>query len=226
MRTEFPWHPAAVIHDLAMAPSLAAPFGKRIQGDAIGHLVTHLIHERLHQSLILLPDAHADERHRRIFLLHFGEMRDAYLARAAPGRPELDDIGLAVLEFLDGLSLHERLYLDLGRRVADLQGLRRHAGNGHSEHKSGKRGNATESHHSLAPVKRMVWQSRGPAQQSCQELNILDLRPIEIPVGHNLVGRRHRRLQIERVSLDFQPIIKLEHGGQPCRSQSPACLCS
>ena len=55
--------------------------GNGVDRNAIGHLVAHLVHERLDQALVLLRDTDADERDRRMFFLKLGEMRDARLAR-------------------------------------------------------------------------------------------------------------------------------------------------
>lgn len=43
-------------------------FRNDIHGDSVGHLVAHLIDERLHQRLVVLPDAHADERNFGVLL--------------------------------------------------------------------------------------------------------------------------------------------------------------
>src|SRR5262249_22804188 len=83
---------------LALVPLL--PLGDDVEGDAVVHLVAHLLDEWLDAVLGLLTDAHADERDALVLvlLLELGQVRDADAARPAPGRPELDDVELAGLE--------------------------------------------------------------------------------------------------------------------------------
>ena len=95
--------------------------GNRIDGHAVGHLVSHLVDEWFDLFLVLLPDADPDKGDLGIFLLKLGQMWDARFARPAPRRPEFHNVILAWLELADGLTLDERLDIQLGSRVADTQ---------------------------------------------------------------------------------------------------------
>ena len=99
--------------------------GHGVHGDPILHLVAHPLDERLHFIGVVFPDAHADERDVFVFRLQLREVGDAHAARAAPGGPELDDVGLARLEGPDGPSLDELPHDQLGCRVSHPQILGR-----------------------------------------------------------------------------------------------------
>src|SRR5688572_11638664 len=67
-----------------------------VQGNAVSHLLAHLFHKRLDQAFVTLPDVLSDHHQTLalILLMQFIEMRDGHAARAAPRRPEFNEVSL------------------------------------------------------------------------------------------------------------------------------------
>src|SRR5438093_2245328 len=94
-------HPA--LGHLAVA-ALAA-FRDIVDGDAIVHLVTHLLDKWFDLRLIVLVNGDADESDVLMFLLQLGEVRNSRSAWAAPSRPEFHDVSLSLFQVFDRIAL-------------------------------------------------------------------------------------------------------------------------
>ena len=94
-----------------------------VQGHAVGHPVSHRLHQGGDGRLGGLPNVLADDHEPLVFDLPIQvvEMRDGRLARAAPGRPELDQIGVVAVKLLDRFALNPFAGLQLRRRIAHLE---------------------------------------------------------------------------------------------------------
>ena len=94
-----------------------------VEGDVVVHFGTHRGDELLHLADLIdpvLPHGDAGEVDLAPVLVgHLGQVRDADLARAAPGGPELDDVD--ALGEVHGLALHHRGDLEDRGLAADAE---------------------------------------------------------------------------------------------------------
>ena len=91
----------------------------------VGHFSAHTLHEGGNGGGVL---AHVRADHHQplglVLFVNIIQVRNGLDTGAAPSRPELDDVNLVALEFLNPLPLRPTAYLNFRCRVPDFERCR------------------------------------------------------------------------------------------------------